>query len=61
MVSTFLLGLRDDVHDLLARGLRHGDVDHLALLFPHRVVHRPAVLLLHPRALLLEPEERERN
>ena len=54
---SLLLGLHDDVEDLLAGGLGDGDVDHLALLLPHRVVHRPAVLLLHAGALLLKPDE----
>ena len=57
LLLSLLLCFHDDVEDLLAGGLGDGDVDHLALLLPHRVVHRPAVLLLHPGALLLEPDE----
>ena len=52
-----LLGFHDDVEDLLAGGLGDGDVDHLALLLPDSVVHRPAVLLLHASALFLESDE----
>ena len=54
---SFLLCFHDDVEDLLAGGLGDGDVDHLALLLPHGVVHRSAVLLLHAGALLLESDE----